>query len=255
MTHVSRFTFHVSRLLALAALALMAATSASAQTPQQLELLRRNPELVRERIRQSGLTPDEVRSRLTAAGYPANLLDPYFTEGSLDAGAARVTESTVTALEALGVPLLAAEGLEEVPIAIGTQVRTARASDTGELALFGLNVFSARSAQFQPLLSGPVPPSYKIGPGDVLVLVVTGDVELIHELAVTREGFIVIPQVGQLFVNSLTMEELNALLRRRLGQSYSGIRTGSTKFDVTVARLRTNQIYVVGEVAQPSAYQ
>jgi protein involved in polysaccharide export with SLBB domain len=231
------------------------AAGVQAQTPEQLELLRRNPELVRQRIQQSGLTSDEIRSRLTAAGYPANLLDAYFSGGSLDAGAARVTESMLTALDALGVPVVSAEGLEEVPIAIGTQVATARASAAGELALFGLNVFSARSAQFQPLLSGPVPPSYRVGPGDVMVLVVTGDVELVHELAVTREGFIVIPQVGQLAVNGLTMEQLGALLRRRLGQSYSGIRTGTTKFDVTVARLRTNQVYVVGEVAQPSAYQ
>ena len=251
-----RTAYRVCRALGTALLLLAGLVSGvKAQTPEQLELLRRNPELVRQRIQQSGLTSDEVRSRLTAAGYPANLLDAYLAEGSLDVGAARVTESMLTALDALGVPVVTAEGLEDVPIAIGTQVPTARVSDTGKLALFGLNVFSARSAQFQPLLSGPVPPTYRIGPGDVMVLVVTGDVELVHELAVTREGFIVIPQVGQLFVNGLTMEGLNALLRRRLGQSYSGIRTGTTKLDVTVARLRTNQVYVVGEVAQPSAYQ
>jgi hypothetical protein len=126
------------------------AAGVQAQTPEQLELLRRNPELVRQRIQQSGLTSDEIRSRLTAAGYPANLLDAYFSGGSLDAGAARVTESMLTALDALGVPVVSAEGLEEVPIAIGTQVATARASAAGELALFGLNVFSARSAQFLP---------------------------------------------------------------------------------------------------------
>ena len=256
MTTVSRLTIHVSRLLLVLALLLGGSTSASAQTAQQLEVLRQNPELVRERIRQSGLTPDEIRSRLTAAGYPANLLDPYLSEGALDASAARVSESTVTALDALGVPVVTAEGLEEVPIAIGTQVPTARlAADTGAPVLFGLNVFAGRTAQFQPILSGPVPANYRVGPGDVLVLVVTGDVELVYQLAVTREGFVVIPQVGQLFVNGLTMDDLNALLRRRLGQSYSGIRTGTTQFDVTVARLRTNQIYVVGEVAQPSAYQ
>jgi len=44
-------------------------------------------------------------------------------------------------------------------------------------------------------------------------------------------------------------------LRDRLGRSYSGIRTGTTKFDVTIARLRTNQVFVIGEVVQPGAYQ
>jgi protein involved in polysaccharide export with SLBB domain len=233
----------------------MASASASAQTPEQLELLRQNPELVRERIGQSGLTADEIRSRLRAAGYPANMLDAYLSDAPLDAASARVTEDMLGALEMLGVPVVAAEGLEEVPRAIGMQLTPQRAEGALELPLFGIEVFQSRGAQFQPLLSGPVPPNYRLGPGDVLVLVVTGDVELIQELAVTREGFVVIPQVGQLFVNNLTMEQLNALLRQRLGRSYSGIRTGSTRFDVTVARLRTNQVYVVGEVVQPSAYQ
>ena len=56
----------------------------------------------------------------------------------------------------------------------------------------------------------------------------TGDVELVHELRVTREGLILIPQVGQLFVNHLTMEQFHKLLRRRLGQWYSGIGSGTT---------------------------
>jgi hypothetical protein len=254
VTRASLFTLH-SSLTLLAITLLLTAGSASAQTPQQLDLLRQNPELVRERIQQSGLTADEIRSRLRQAGYPANMLDAYLADGELDASSARVTEDMLAALEMLGVPVVAAEGLEEVPRAIGMQLTPQRADGTLELPLFGLDVFQSRGAQFQPLLSGPVPPNYRLGPGDVLVLVVTGDVELIHELAVTREGFVVIPQVGQLFVNNLTMDELDALLRRRLGQSYSGIRTGSTRFDVTVARLRTNQVYVVGEVVQPSAYQ
>src|SRR5256886_17497264 len=48
-------------------------------TPEQaLELLRTNPQLAaifRQRIQQSDLTPDQIRARLVAAGYPANMLD------------------------------------------------------------------------------------------------------------------------------------------------------------------------------------
>src|SRR5439155_11708578 len=39
---------------------------------------------------------------------------------------------------------------------------------------------------------------------------------------------------------------------------YSGVRRGpnaTTRFDVSVVNVRANQIYVVGEVAQPGAYQ
>ena len=58
-------------------------------------------------------------------------------------------------------------------------------------------------------LAGPVDEGYRLGPGDVLVLVLTGEVELAHTLEVNREGFIVIPQVGQLYVANLTLGELD----------------------------------------------
>jgi protein involved in polysaccharide export with SLBB domain len=51
---------------------------------------------------------------------------------------------------------------------------------------------------------------------------------------------------------------LRDVLYTRLGRVYSGVRRGAnatTRFDVTVANVRANQIYVVGEVAQPGAYQ
>jgi len=54
-------------------------------TPDQLaQLLQQNPQLgslVRQRLLQSGLTPDQVRAQLTASGYPANLLDMYLGAG------------------------------------------------------------------------------------------------------------------------------------------------------------------------------
>src|SRR5438132_14371930 len=54
-------------------------------TPEQaLELLRTNPQLAdifRQRIQQSGLTPDQIRARLVAASYPANMLDAYLGGG------------------------------------------------------------------------------------------------------------------------------------------------------------------------------
>jgi polysaccharide export outer membrane protein len=257
-THASRFTLHVSRLLVVLVLLLAASVPASAQTAQQLELLRQNPDLVRQRIQSSGLSPEQIRSRLEAAGYPRTMLDAYMSEQAGAVPAQEVSPDLWRALGDVGISLAEAEGLEPVPLLAGAQPSRfdtlGVAADT-ILQVFGLNAFRARTTQYQPVLSGPVPPSYRLGPGDVLVLVLTGDVELVHELTVTREGFIVIPQVGQIFVNSLTMEQLDQLLRRRLGQSYSGIRTGTTKFDVTVTRLRTNQIYVSGEVLQPGAYQ
>jgi protein-disulfide isomerase len=76
--------------LALAAVLIAFASSLSAQVPttgqpqqmpspeQAQSLLKAQPELVqqlRDRLSRSGLTPDQIRSRLRAAGYPENMLD------------------------------------------------------------------------------------------------------------------------------------------------------------------------------------
>jgi protein involved in polysaccharide export with SLBB domain len=129
-------------------------------------------------------------------------------------------------------------------------------ADSG-YTIFGLDVFRSATSVFEPTLSGPVDANYRLGPGDRLVLILTGDVEASYELPVTREGFIVIPQVGQLSVANLTLGELDRVLYTRLSRVYSGVRAnnqGTTRYSVSVARLRSNQIYVVGEVRRPGSY-
>jgi len=124
--------------------------------------------------------------------------------------------------------------------------------------VFGVDVFRRTTTQFLPVLAGPVPPDYKLGPGDQLVLILTGDLERTYSLPVTREGFILIPQVGQVFVTNLTLDQLRRVLYTRLGKVYSSVRlepSGTTRVDISVANVRVNQVYVVGEVKQPGAYQ
>ncbi|MDZ7780391.1 MAG: SLBB domain-containing protein [Gemmatimonadota bacterium] len=57
-------------------------------------------------------------------------------------------------------------------------------------------------------------------------------------------------------MSNLTMDGLRQLAPRApRAAAYSGIERGTTTFDLTVSQLRTNQIYVIGEVRQPGAYQ
>ncbi len=124
--------------------------------------------------------------------------------------------------------------------------------------MFGRDLFARASSQFAPVTTGPAPADYRLGPGDELVLVLTGDVEQAYRLVVTSEGWIAIPDVGRVFVNGLTLAELDETLFNRLSQAYSGIQPGggaTTFFDVSLGALRTNQVYVIGEVEEPAAYQ
>src|SRR5438128_9975611 len=212
-------------------------------------------DVLRQRIQQSGMTADQIRARLQASGYPANLLDAYLGAGGPGAAVAQPGATELAAIQALGLPAIVFPA-ESLPVDTGF-IRV-RGGTVPRSRVFGVDAFRRTTTQFLPLLAGPVPPDYKLGPGDALVLILTGDVELAYTLQVTREGFILIPQVGQVFVSNLTLDQLRDLLYTRLGRVYSGVKRGpnaSTRFDVSVANVRANQAYVVGEVSQPGAYQ
>src|SRR5438445_1329203 len=214
-------------------------------------------DVLRQRIQQSGLTPEQVRARLQAGGYPSNLLDPYLSATPLGQGAPAPGVQELTAIQALGLQPIAVR-VDSLPVDTGLISSGRGEGGVGRSRVFGVDVFRRTTTQFMPLLAGPVPADYKLGAGDVFVLILTGDVELAYTLQVTREGFVLIPQVGQVYVSNLTLDQLRDVFYQRLGRVYSGVKRGpnaTTRFDVTVANVRANQVYVVGEVVQPGAYQ
>ena len=283
--------------LLLAVVLLLAPAALAAQVPVQVrpgqalpspdqarDLLQNQPDLVRQlrdRIGESGMSEDQIRARLRAAGYPENLLDQYLS-GADTTLAARPGPRTIDAVTALGIlsPREADSlAMQDSLFAMSDSVRqlldslrlrhldSLRADSLADsleviqpsqLKIFGLETFRKLSTQFEPVEDGPVDENYQIGPGDVLVLILTGDVEQAHMLEVTREGFVVIPQVGQLHVANLTMGQLEDQLYTRLGKVYSGVRRSQnprTRFQVSLARLRKMQVFVAGDVVRPGAYQ
>ena len=254
-------------------------------TPEQAQqALQNQPQLVqqlRQRLLQSGLTPDQVRSRLRAAGYPETMLDEYMP-GADTTRITRPSPRTLDAIKSLGIltdleadslqaqdsMLVVSDSLQQVLDSLrAMKADSARADSLADsvsvlrgqgLKLFGLETFRRASTRFQPVQTGPVDENYRLGSGDVLVLILTGDVEQVYTLTVNREGFVVIPQVGQVFVANLTLSQLNDQLYSRLRRVYSGVRRSPdarTKFQVSVARLRNIQVFVVGDVVRPGAYQ
>jgi protein involved in polysaccharide export with SLBB domain len=247
---------------------------------------------IRQRIQQSGMTPDQIRARLRAAGYSDNLIDAYISPATPGQPAPAPTADVLRAAAALGFADFALAdtlrvsrdsiymtradsfmvdtlglvvGQDSIPtkrdslgiLRIDTAGVRVMAERLRRVRIFGLDVFRRTTNQFAPVTSGPVDPDYRLGSGDGLILILTGDVEAVQEFTVSREGFIVIPQVGQLQVANLTMTQLRSLLYARLGRVYSGVRPGAratTRFDVTVSRVRVNQVFVTGDVVRPGAY-
>lgn len=220
-------------------------------------------------ILQSGLTPQEIRQRLQAAGYDPRLADAYLngTPSSQSAlSQSRPPAAFIEALRSLGIlrPLTYSSDqstLDVNPEASDIAGASSNASinpreeGSGELRPFGKTLFGRTSTVFDPVSSGPIDASYRIGAGDQLQVVITGSVEAAYQLEVRRDGTIVIPQVGQISIAGLTLDAARSLVRQRAARSYSGLGNGETSLDLSVARVRSNVVFVTGEVERPGAYQ
>lgn len=214
---------------------------------------------VAERLRESGLTHAQARARLQQMGRDPALADRYYDAIARDSVLPEraVTTDVVAAMQGIGVVLRPGPTVSGDTMVALSEAPLPRLEMDG-LPVFGRELFRLATSQFQPVGTGPVDPGYRLGPGDQLVAVLTGDVELAHTLEVNREGLVVIPDVGQIHVAGLTLRELEDRLYERLGRVYSGVGRGagaSTQFSLSLGALRSNQIFLVGEVERPGAYQ
>ena len=126
------------------------------------------------------------------------------------------------------------------------------------LQYFGYDIFRGDPSVFQSSTFGAVDPDYNIGPGDEVIIMLWGETQFRQVFIVNREGFIFIPEVGQVFINSITLGELEHKLFRLLSKVFASINPSSGKastfMDVSLGNLRPLRIIVLGEVSQPGAY-
>ena len=95
----------------------------------------------------------------------------------------------------------------------------------------------------------PVGPDYVIGPGDQLVILYWGTTNQRIQATVDREGRILVPEAGAIMVAGRTLADTQTEVRRLLTHQLRGI-----SVDVSLGKLRTVRVYVVGDVKNPGAY-
>jgi protein involved in polysaccharide export with SLBB domain len=124
----------------------------------------------------------------------------------------------------------------------------------GELKQFGYDFFGVQFSGFPPVLDMPVGPDYVLGPDDTLSLHIWNSPDTTlnrsYITPVERDGTVFVPQIGSIPVAGSTFSQATTVIRARLG-------TVLKRFDlhVSMARLRTIKVYVVGEVVRPGAYE
>lgn len=114
---------------------------------------------------------------------------------------------------------------------------------------FGYELFSGAPTTFAPATDIPVNPGYIIGPGDEIRVQLYGKRDLTTDLVVDRDGMIPFPDIGPITVAGLTFTEMKELLTREVGSRMIGV-----DISVSMGRLRSIRIFVLGEVFRPGSY-
>jgi polysaccharide export outer membrane protein len=123
-------------------------------------------------------------------------------------------------------------------------------SSTGEmLPIFGRDLFMQVPSTFAPGDELGVTPDYVIGPGDEVLLRFWGTESFNGRLTVDRSGAIYVPKVGSISVAGLHFSELQQQIATDLSRTHRNLTVS-----VSLGRLRSIQIYVVGEARRPGAY-
>jgi polysaccharide biosynthesis/export protein len=139
---------------------------------------------------------------------------------------------------------------DKVPEPPPTEFQEFIAASVGrKLPLYGHNLFERVPTTFAPVDRIPVTGGYVLGPEDEILLRVWGQIDFNARLVVDRGGEVFLPKVGALAVSGLRYEQLSDFFRAAIGRVFRN-------FDLTVSlgRLRSIEIFVVGQARRPGTY-
>jgi hypothetical protein len=121
--------------------------------------------------------------------------------------------------------------------------------------IYGSELFGKQSKlDFAPNLQIAASPSYQVGPGDELELVLYGAQEATYDLEVTPGGSVTVPYAGVIQASGLNLASLESKIRQRLTErGYQALASGATKMKLIVREVRSIQVHVIG-AREPGTY-
>ena len=118
-----------------------------------------------------------------------------------------------------------------------------------ELKQFGYDFFKNSLQLTSAIDAMPVGANYILGPGDGVSLTTWGAINLRQELTVDRNGDLMIPKVGPVRVWGVAFDKAKTAVSEAMNRYFRNY-----EMSLTLGKLRSIQVYVVGEVEAPGNY-
>ncbi|NKB31998.1 MAG: hypothetical protein GKR91_02765 [Pseudomonadales bacterium] len=122
-------------------------------------------------------------------------------------------------------------------------------TNSSQLEQFGYSLFAGSPTTFAPATDIPVPANYVMGPGDNVIIQLYGQQNVTHELVITREGVLLLPEIGPIAVSGLSFDDLRAQIDEIVSTQLIGQQAA-----ITLGNLRSIRIFVLGEAFRPGSY-
>jgi protein involved in polysaccharide export with SLBB domain len=122
--------------------------------------------------------------------------------------------------------------------------------DNAGLQRFGTNVFVLGTGNTDALpMDLPAGPDYVLGTGDTLNLNIWGSQSITLGVVIDRQGQIALPESGSVEISGLTIAEAQKVIQQNLHTQYKDMHV-----ELSLGRVRTVRVYVVGDVQRPGAF-
>lgn len=115
--------------------------------------------------------------------------------------------------------------------------------------VYGRDIFNNKLLTFEPAMNMPTPADYVLGTGDQIIVDIWGASQTLIEKTISPDGYVVITGVGPVYLAGKTVEAAKGHLKSVLKGVYA-----DSKINLSVGKLRSIQIQVVGEVWAPGNY-
>ena len=120
----------------------------------------------------------------------------------------------------------------------------------GMLRRFGSDAFILGTGNANELpMDLPVGPDYVLGVGDNIAVNMWGGRSGRLSLTIDRQGQIALPEAGTITLDGLTIAQAQSAIQKALSTQFQG-----EHVEISLGRLRTVRVYVVGDVQRPGAY-